>query len=148
MKPVMQTEFGKDDNSFQASMASLLEIPLAMVPIKNSTQGWRAAVDVWLFNRGLLYVDLAMPEDIVLEMRRFFGFHTITGTDPKGVRRTLVGFKGEICFDPHPEEIGVNGAPHELEYGLFVLLDPVRWPHPASVKIGEDNFQYGSYWKG
>ena len=57
------------------------------------------------------------------------GYHLICGPSPRGggMSHATVGRNGEIVHDPHPDGTGVV----KVEcFGLFVALNPDKWPKP------------------
>jgi len=127
MKPVMQTIFGggpargePPGNCLQAAIASLLELPLEAVPhvLADGDEGpWYENLQAWA-RRELGMDFLTFPEHAIPVPA---GYHLISGTSPRGVTHTAVGFNGRVVHDPHPEG-GELKAP--LDCAVFVPLDP------------------------
>lgn len=110
MKPVRQNVLYSDDgiqngNCLAACFASLLEIPLWMVPPFDQMFGrgdWNIRIDQWLevlgYEREWLdghQVDL-LPE-----------FYIATGKSLRGVRHAVVYRCGKLAHDPHYSDAGV-----------------------------------------
>lgn len=118
MVPVDQTQFRSDGhhgNCFQASVASILELPLDSVPNFAEVHGsyFMKGFRAWVAERGLGTVYLngcaTWPG----------GAHSIaTGKSPRGnFLHSVVWFGRRIAHDPHPSRDGIVGDPHE-----FIIL--------------------------
>jgi hypothetical protein len=112
MTPVMQSKLYVPDaihrgNCFAAALASLLDLPLWMVPPFEEMfdrSDWRERVDQWLermFRLRLVRTDGhaidALPE-----------FYLGSGLSPRGVRHSVVYSRGELVHDPHPSGAGIR----------------------------------------
>lgn len=126
MKPVDQTRFSEGDtkgNCFAAVVASILEIEISELP-ELATPSQVVDLCEWLRPRGLWWVDV--DSSPIFAYTRFYGYHEIGGIGTRGVRHSVVGYKGEIIFDPHPSREGLlpDRATHPWTFGFFVRVDP------------------------
>lgn len=127
MKPIIQTQTGDTGNCFSACLASILELPIEVVPnffevrLTDDPAGWWAAVREWLYlyGYGVLVIDdsngnlsLGLP-----------GFLIVSGTSPRERMHATIWEGGRLIHDPHPEGGGVR-AP--LDISLLYPLDPSR----------------------
>lgn len=120
MTPVMQTKLhGKDGahngNCLAAALASLLDLPLWMVPPFEDMFGrsdWRARIDAWLSR--LLASELKRVEGHVIE--DLPEFYIASGLSPRGVRHSVIYRSGALAHDPHPSGAGIL----EVEWCWFV----------------------------
>lgn len=111
MTPVKQSKLYAEDaihngNCFAACLASLLDLPLWMVPPFEDMFGrsdWRERVDVWLarmFRMRLARVEghdpAALPE-----------FYIGSGLSPRGVQHSVIYRAGELAHDPHHSGAGI-----------------------------------------
>lgn len=131
MRPVFQTRMGTDQTSpreewgdcWEASIASVLELPLEDVPVivanPDPESNWWVLTELFLSQFGLGIVTVSPFEG-------WFpcGVHLITGPSPRGNwLHTVVGRDGEIVHDPHPSGDGVLSV---KSYEVFHLLDPAK----------------------
>lgn len=119
MIPTKQTILGKGGNCFCACIASILEVPIETVPDFGQNPNWREETNKWLAQHNMFYIDVMLPGDMRDELVDFWGYHVIAGKGPRGMQHAVVGYKGEMVFDPHPSGDGLL-PDQELEYGLFV----------------------------
>lgn len=111
MTPVMQSKlYAKDaihnGNCFAACLASLLDLPLWMVPPFDDMFGrtdWNSRVDEWLlrmFQLRRVRTDgesaSPLPE-----------FYIASGLSARGVRHSVIYSAGELVHDPHPSGAGI-----------------------------------------
>ncbi|HJX53533.1 MAG TPA: hypothetical protein VJ801_12270 [Polyangia bacterium] len=120
MTPVTQTRTGEDGNCFAAALASILEIPLHVVPEFGGDDVFVANIQRFLAEHGLYYVRVA-PDDPALERAFESGdvFHTIEGVSPRGGEHATVGLNGEIVHDPHPQDGTGRGLVSVDAFGLL-----------------------------
>ena len=107
MLPVMQSRTGANGNCMEASLASLLELPLDAVPDLGTNAQWLPRLADFLSGRGLYYILVAPldPEEqhILTPMfARGDVYHIIEGISPRGGPHACVGCNGELVHDPHP----------------------------------------------
>lgn len=132
MTPVDQ-EFVNDPSLGQygdcqrAVIASLLDFPISYVPhFLKDAEG--DAVKFWVGIQEFLkvhgYAYLTVPARSGVS---FFGelkgvYHEISGPSPRGngLFHAVVGFDGEIVFDPHPDKSGLAGDSSEWDYSYLV----------------------------
>jgi hypothetical protein len=129
VKPVMQTirgrgpKFGEPPgNCLQASLASILELPLDQVPHfcaidPADDYAWSTAMNAWLEDRFGLRVIYLQPKGWTPE-----GYHLLDGESPRGSMHSTVGYRGALVHDPHPEGGGVT----DPRFGIFVTVNPAR----------------------
>lgn len=111
MTPVMQSKLYAPDaihngNCFAACLASLLDLPLWMVPPFEDMFGradWRHRVDEWLqrvYRRRLVHVDghamNAMP-----------AYYIANGPSARRVQHSVIYHAGALAHDPHPSQAGI-----------------------------------------
>ena len=126
MNPVMQTIMGDKGNCFNACIASLLNINIDDVPVLDSFQDgeWSAQLNEWLYPRGLVYFDIRIAKS---EAGLFFKdkdfYHVLTGPSPRlpGLDHCVIGRKGKIVHDPHPEGTGLIDKQTYLTIGILVM---------------------------
>ena len=108
MIAVDQTQFvgdGVGGNCVQASVASILNLPLADVPhfleVGDRPEEWELAMMDWLEDRGIGYI------------RRegewiFDGYYLASGPSPRGISHMVVYHDGSLAHDPHPSRAGIS----------------------------------------
>lgn len=111
MIPQVQSRVGKRGRCFNACLASILELPEASVPDFDEDDYWQS-VDDWLSKFGLYYRQV--PLDIAP-----VGWHTVEGTSPRGGQHAVVGYNGEMVWDPHPED-GTGKWVKPRIYGVLI----------------------------
>ncbi len=121
MRPTDQTRYGERGNCFSACIASLLEIPIEIVPNFISERHdvpQSALLNQWLapLNLHALYceTDIMHPEHAVPD-----GFYILTGTSPRGRLHVVIAAGKEIVHDPHPSRAGLT------EVDGFVVILPL-----------------------
>lgn len=126
MIPVDQTQFageGVGGNCVQASVASILNLPLTDVPhfleIAPEPVQWEFAMQDWLEERGIGYI---RREGEYI----FDGYYLASGPSPRGVSHMVVYRDGNLAHDPHPSRAGI------LSVARTFVLAPLD---PASIKI-------------
>lgn len=139
MKPVHQTIFGDGSgggergNCFAACIASILGLPLDDVPNFCNHENWREEANQWLKQFGLFYVDFAIPEDQRAELIwEHAGYHVIIGPAQRGLRHSVVGYKGQGVHDPHPSGAMLLEA---QEYGFLVSTFELAMPMPVAESL-------------
>lgn len=116
MKPVKQNVlFDKgaigNGNCLAASLASLLEIPLWMVPPFEQMFGrpeWRKRIDEWLarmFDLEMVRVDGHQVDELP-------EFYIASGMSPRGVAHAVIYRRGALAHDPHPSDAGIAAVEH------------------------------------
>jgi hypothetical protein len=120
MIAVVQTRTGENGNCFAACLASILEVPLHVVPEFGGDDVWLDNIQAFLAGFGLYYVQVA-SDDPIIETAFAHGevFHTIEGTSPRGGQHAVVGLNGSIVHDPHPEDGTGRGLVEVDTYGLL-----------------------------
>lgn len=133
MKPVNQTilhdpENGLVGNCFQAAVASVLELPLELIPhfVKDhpgeGSEWWIAFLE-WLEPQGLYAVNYGTTyeDGTPLLDGTIRGWHLMGGESPRDNHHSVVGWNGKMIFDPHPSRDGLSKV---TEHVLFLATDP------------------------
>ncbi|MBO3760337.1 hypothetical protein [Ciceribacter sp. L1K22] len=126
MTPVDQTQFageGVGGNCVQASVASILDLPLSAVPhfleAAPTPSEWELAFWDWCEERGIGLIRRS-GEWI------FDGYYLASGPSPRGVNHMVVYRDGVLAHDPHPSRAGV------LEVRQTWVLAPLD---PAAIRL-------------
>lgn len=137
MIPVFQTitdhnpAEGRYGNCTQASVASLLNLPLNEVPhfcveLPQGTDGGieeSRRINEWLRTRGLALFELCYAADSLAaweedwRKRGIRFYHLLSGISPRGFCHCTVGLNGRVIHDPHP----AGGELKPLENGTYAL---------------------------
>jgi hypothetical protein len=120
LKPIDQTVFGEKGDCFEACLASILEIPLEVIPVFKESD-WFKRVNEWLVTRGLFYIEVRFDEEAINLMKKFMGYHLMCGVAERGLHHAVVGFKGDVVHDPHPSKAGFPPEA-SLTYGFLIPL--------------------------
>lgn len=154
MVPVDQIRIGVPAGQCtEASIASLLEVPLAEVPdlydpADLSRAGTFRALLRWLTERGLVWMggplarpipaaELALPRDLprvayeLTEGGDWTQWHLLLGVNPDGIGHCCVGWGGRLVHDPNPSRAGLVTVDE-----VAVLLPTARlarWPELATL---------------
>lgn len=102
-------------NCLAASLASMLDIPLWMVPPFEQMFGrtdWQTRINQWLKKLGYEYVyHDGHPVEELPE------FYIASGRSPRGVYHACVYRKGALIHDPHYSDAGIDKVEycHTLE---------------------------------
>lgn len=115
MTPVKQSQLYAEDgigngDCFAAALASLLDIPLWMVPPFHQMFGrrgnvWRERAEEWL--RRFFSVDLVRTEG---DLAGCFSFYIANGPSSRGVHHSCIYFDGQLVHDPHPSNEGITAV--------------------------------------
>jgi hypothetical protein len=111
MSPVNQTRLYSVDgigngDCFAACLASLLDLPLWMVPPFDQMFGrsdWRGRIDEWL----LRMFDLTMLRTEGHQHLLLPEFYIANGPAARGVHHSTIYREGEMVHDPHPAKSGL-----------------------------------------
>ena len=123
VKPVFQTKTGKYGNCMSACLATVLELPIEMVPNfyeaiddKDDAAQWWAAVASFLqpFNLGITTLQFQNPDDFT----RLPGIFIVAGTSPRGLSHATVWQNGAMIHDPHPDGGGIKIETVDFLYPL------------------------------
>lgn len=112
MVPVEQTRTGKNGNCMAAALASILECPMPEFGLNVGYRKWKRNIDRWLAGKGLVL------EEVPLSCRPE-GYHLIFGISPRGGRHAVVGYRGRMVHDPHPEDGTGRGLASPDSYGIL-----------------------------
>lgn len=125
MTPIKQTilsdrENGIVGNCWQACVASLLDLSIDEVPHFCDSDNWPLNFYGWLKERGLACLEFKLLEGFY-QMENW-GYHLISGPSPRNSGlHGVVGYNGEIAFDPHPDNTGLlEGA------WVYTFIFPIR----------------------
>jgi hypothetical protein len=107
----------------QASLASILELPLDAVPhfALEPDATWWQSLNTWMQARHGLAVICVVDGWEAPKV-----YHLITGLSPSGVEHATVGCGGIIVHDPHPRAEGRELRPQFRKWWFFVAVDPAR----------------------
>lgn len=132
MRPVKQSLIHDPANGVQgdcqrAVIASLLELPLSSVPHfgeiaqGDSTIFW-AEVQNFLASYGYVYVTTSNMIAFGDTNANFW--HEIAGPSPRDpeVMHAVVGLNGNIAFDPHPDNRGLDPDRNKWQYSFLIPL--------------------------
>jgi hypothetical protein len=129
MKPIDQTVLGfTNGNCFAACIASLLEVPIASLPIIPSEMEWLETTQKALIPHGLFYLEVRLDVAVsypMYEMRN--RLCVLTGKSPRGkFWHSVVGAvhhddcENKVLFetlhDPHPSRLGIEGWPKAVGF--------------------------------
>jgi hypothetical protein len=126
MRPVRQTKFYVEGvsrgNCQQAATASLLGLELDEVPnFMEQPEGFWQSFYAFLKRRGLYAFELGpnwAPDC----------YYLAYGPSSRGVSHAVVYRDGELAFDPHPSDEGIE------EVKSITLIVPIEYPLPASTE--------------
>lgn len=112
MIPVMQTKLYSPQgihsgNCLAACLASILEVPLWMVPCWEDMFGrngeWRLRIDEWLER----FFRLRMVRREGHDTDDIHGYYIASGQSARGVAHSCVYHAGHMRHDPHPSDAGI-----------------------------------------
>lgn len=113
MTPVDQSKLYRPDaahrgNCFPAALASLLDVPLWMVPPFEEMRAevWEPRTQEWLHRCFGLQLVREFPED----NRLLPEFYIASGYSPRGVRHSVIYSRGALVHDPHPSRAGIQAV--------------------------------------
>lgn len=116
MKPVDQTKLYAADgtgngNCFASCLASLLELPLWMVPPFEEMFGrghgeWRERVEKWLKH----CFSLVLVRTEGHEISKLPEFYIANGMSKRGVHHSVIYQNGELAHDPHWMKSGIESV--------------------------------------
>lgn len=118
MKPD-QTTFGHPGgNCFSACVASLLELPIDVVPYFMEPKDWFSGFLDWLRPRGWW----AFATTLVAGGKAWYPdcYYIMGGKSPRG-DHAVVARGGEIVHDPHPSRVGLVAREDAI---ILIPLDP------------------------
>lgn len=124
MIPVKQTRLGSTGNCFEASIASLMNLNIEDIPDLCAYQDgpWMKKLNKWLEKYKLVYMEVHL---LVTEAENFFSdkdfYHVIVGDTSRrtGIKHAVVGRKGKMVHDPHPDHAGILQG-EMLHIGILV----------------------------
>jgi hypothetical protein len=129
MTPVKQSKLWAPDgihngNCFAACLASILDIPLWMVPPFEDMFGrsgeWRGRVDDWLAQ----FYNMEMVRAEGHPTAELPAFYLANGPSPRGVAHSTIYSDGAMVHDPHPSSAGITAV--EYCYYLRALEPPAQ----------------------
>ncbi len=110
MTPVDQSKLYRPDgahkgNCYAAALASMLDIPLWMVPpFEDMRDTWETRTQEWLARCFGLRMVRAFPDDAVALPE----YYIASGLSPRGVRHSVIYSHGALVHDPHPRRAGIT----------------------------------------
>lgn len=122
-------------NCFQACVATVLGLPITDVPDACDGASWDwDAFQNWLATKGMQAIEITFENGGTIYPVTKPVLCIITGESPRGGRHALVaeylGFEGfNLLFDPHDENLWINGEPTHavffvpLELSLLKVVD-------------------------
>lgn len=131
MKPTKQTILHDPanclhGNCLSAVLASLLHIPIETIPTFYDPDNWLKDLNAWLRPYGLAYMSWSaenFPDTLaafgITGMHHELGGRTKRFSD---VGHACVAVDGELVFDPHPSNDGLNDGIESC--GVFIALRP------------------------
>ena len=128
MIPVKQTMLGSiKGNCFQASVASVLEVPLESVPhfcLKYSAGKWFFEFKKWLEKNHGMTANMFLVSDNEEWLSAQRGYSLAGGKSPRGdFMHSVVYLDGKIIHDPHPSNDGIDGLKDMI---VFSYIDPSK----------------------
>ena len=132
MKQVEQTILNPPDgNCFAACVASILELPISVVPnFRSASSQWWYQWQTWLGPRNLAFIGwphpIAPDSDVVSDILRGYSICTIRYETPRGgLNHSVVCLNGEMVWNPHPLRDTVQ---HDsiLDWVVFRVIDPSK----------------------
>jgi hypothetical protein len=121
MIPITQTIFTTPGgNCMAACIASILELPLGMLPNPQGGNGeWYLEWQAWLRQYNLQILVFEHGGEWIPT-----GYSILCGKSPRGDwRHAVVCFDGAMVHDPHPDRTGVESR---LEWTVFTVVDPSK----------------------
>lgn len=116
MTPVDQTKLYALDgtgngNCFAACLASLLDLPLWMVPPFEEMFGrgdgqWRERAERWLAR----FFGLKLVRTEGHEIHALPEFYIANGMSARGVYHSVIYRRGDLAHDPHPMKSGIESV--------------------------------------
>ena len=113
MTPVAQSKLYTPDaihsgNCFAACLASMLDLPLWMVPpfedmFGRSNGDWFHRCEDWL--EQMLRLELVRTDGHAVESLP--EFYIASGLSARGVRHSVIYSRGALAHDPHPSQSGI-----------------------------------------
>lgn len=121
MRPVMQDKLYSAEgigngNCFPACLASLLEVPLWMVPPFDqmfARESWGKRRGEWLAK--MFNLDFVRTSGH--EVAQMPEFYIANGLSPRGVMHSVIYSAGQLVHDPHP----IGGGISEVEYTFHLV---------------------------
>ncbi len=112
MKPVKQVCLYSDEgigngDCFAACLASLLEIPLWMVPPFHQMFGrrdWHSRINEWLDKFFNMTIESEYKD---IDVSKLPEFYIACGASSRGVKHAVIYSKGKLVHDPHPSNEGI-----------------------------------------
>lgn len=135
MKPLRQPNFSVPQrsemgNCFATCVASILELPVIMVPLFMGKYNWKQSFHDWCLKQGYLD-EWYYPEHRCIEHKIPYvplpsdQYSIMSGTSPRNAPKghSVVAFNGEMVHDPHPDDTGL------LDLWDHIILRPIGARH-------------------
>ena len=136
MKPVDQTILDPvKGNCFEASIASILEIPLEDIPdfYADEDVDWLSACNKWLHAYGFFALGInVQSEKINREELKHITDNVmceaaVNSPRYSGVKHSIVFYKGVVLHDPHPSKDSMDCKLDDLlSIIIFIAIDPAK----------------------
>lgn len=120
MKKFTQTilhdpENGKIGNCFATCVRCLLELEHEIPNFAEYTD-WVTRTQLFLSTHDLAFIEMKIPKDDWC-VNWIYSYHMIMGTSPRGVLHCVLGYNGEVVWDPHPSNAGLK---EQDSYGFLI----------------------------
>lgn len=140
--PVNQTEYGRNNNSMEACIATILEIPLDQVP-RLAPEGQPNTLEYslayhdnlknYLASQGLEMVDHSFTEPSNNKFKALTKhlYYIVSGLSNRDFRHHVVFYNGDMYHNPHEQRVPIT--PEWIH-----IIRPIKPKEPAiQVQVGE-----------
>lgn len=121
MKPRVQTKVGEKGNCFVAAAASILELPINMLPRVKHSKEWLNYWRRWLRKRGMGIVWFEADGRTAPS-----GWAVLTVKCGYEAGHAVVCFDGEIIHDPMVGNLEKAREARRLHWYVFTILNPAE----------------------
>lgn len=123
----------QNGDCLRACVASILELKLKDVPHFVDIPDWEEAFHSFLgkFDLEPLEIEIGYLADAQEKQQIPYipsGYHIINGISPRGISHSVVGYKGNLAFDPHPDGTGLKKVESFLIFVKRMEAIPVEIP--------------------
>lgn len=123
MRPQIQSRTGPDGRCFEACLASILEIAENAVPYFSAKSEVQFLREV---NHFLDRWELQYQQVPVGSVPTPVGWHLVEGISPRGRMHAVVANRGNMAFDPHPQDGTGRFLVKPIAWGLLLPRNPPR----------------------